>query len=144
MFEGLSKRGLNANDVAIGVMDGLPGLEKVFKETFSQSMTARCWVHAKRNALAKCSVRLLEPFEKLLNDVMYANSESQARINFKFLKEKMNTNCERAVHCIEKDLRYPNWWLSSGAAVAAGTQPVSVTTSGGMPLRKFGLDKLTH
>ena len=103
VFESLIKRGLDVKRVSIGVMDGLPGLEKKFKEIFPQSMTARCWVHAKRNTLAKCSKRLLLPFEKLLNEVMYANSESEARINFKRLKEQMGTDCERAIHCIEKD-----------------------------------------
>lgn len=103
VFKSLISRGLDPKQVSIGVMDGLPGLEKVFKETFPQAMTARCWVHAKRNAMAKCAKRLSEPFEKLLNDVMYANSESQARLQFKILKEKMHMDCERAVHCIEKD-----------------------------------------
>ena len=84
-------------------MDGLPGLEKVFKEMFPRSMTGRCWVHAKRNAMAKCSKRLSLAFEKLLNEVMYANSESQARVNFNNLKIQMGSDCERAVRCIEKD-----------------------------------------
>lgn len=103
LFKDLINRGLDPELVQIGVMDGLPGLEKVFKETFNKAMTGRCWVHAKRNAMAKCSKRLSEAFEKLLNDVMYANSESQARFNFKVLKQQMGSDCERAVHCIEKD-----------------------------------------
>lgn len=103
LFKDLINRGLDPNLVQIGVMDGLPGLEKVFKETFTKSMTGRCWVHAKRNAMAKCSKRLAEAFEKLLNEVMYANSESQARLNFSNLKTQMGSDCERAVYCIEKD-----------------------------------------
>ena len=103
VFKDLINRGLDPELIQIGVMDGLPGLEKVFKETFTKSMTARCWVHAKRNAIAKCSKRLVDSFEKLLNEVMYANSESQARLNFKNLKQQMGNDCERAVHCIEKD-----------------------------------------
>ena len=66
-------------------------------------MTGRCWVHAKRNAMAKCSKRLVEAFEKLLNEVMYASSESQARLKFSNLKLLMGSDCERAVNCIEKD-----------------------------------------
>ncbi len=42
VFEDLIKRGLDPGAVQIGVMDGLPGLEKKFKESFSKSMTARC------------------------------------------------------------------------------------------------------
>lgn len=103
VFKDLINRGLDPNLIQIGVMDGLPGLEKVFKETFAKAMTGRCWVHAKRNAMAKCSKRLVEAFEKLLNEVMYASSESQARLNFSNLKTQMGSDCERAVSCIEKD-----------------------------------------
>ncbi len=103
VFEDLVKRGLDPRAVQIGVMDGLPGLEKKFKESFVNSMTARCWVHAKRNAVQKCAVRLRLPFEKLLTDVMYASSESQARLKFTELKNQMGTDCERSVKCIEKD-----------------------------------------
>lgn len=104
VFEDLIKRGLKANAVQIGVMDGLPGLEKKFKDTFINSVTARCWVHAKNNALKKCSARLEDSFENLLNNVMYAKSESHARNEFLILKQQMGTDCERAVAVIEKDL----------------------------------------
>ena len=104
VFEDLVKRGLKTEHVQIGVMDGLPGLEKKFKDFFSKSVTARCWVHAKGNAVQKCASRLRQPFEKLIDDVMYAQSESQARIKFIELKKQMGSDCERAVHCIEKDL----------------------------------------
>lgn len=103
VFNSLIKRGLQVDAVQVGVMDGLPGLEAAFKNTFTKAMTARCWVHAKGNAMAKCSKRLAEAFEKLLNQIMYANSESQARLNFKILKQQMGSDCERAVKCIEKD-----------------------------------------
>ena len=98
------KRGLDPELIQIGVMDGLPGLEKAFKEAFPKSMTARCWVHSKKNAMAKCSERLSTAFEKLINEVMYAKSESQARVNFINLKKQMGADCERAVHSLEKDL----------------------------------------
>lgn len=104
VFEDLVKRGLNTNQVQIGVMDGLPGLETKFKEYFTKAVTARCWVHAKRNAILKCSERMRLAFEAMLNDVMYAGSESQARIKFNELKTRMGSDCERAVRCIEKDL----------------------------------------
>lgn len=103
VFKDLLDRGLKQELVQIGIMDGLPGLEKVFKETFTKSMTGRCWVHSKRNAMAKCSKRLVDAFDKLLTEVMYASSESQARLNFNNLKQQMGFDCQRAVYCIEKD-----------------------------------------
>lgn len=104
VFSDLVKRGLDPSKVQIGIMDGLPGLENKFKEYFNKATTARCWVHAKRNALLKCSGRLKVPFEELLAGVMYAASESQAREAFRNLKYKMGPDGGRAVSCIEKDL----------------------------------------
>jgi transposase-like protein len=104
VFEDLIKRGLKSDQVRIGVMDGLPGLEKKFKEYFTNSVTARCWVHAKKNAILKCPARMRLAFETLLNEIMYAKSESDARMKFSELKTKMGSDGERAVRSIEKDL----------------------------------------
>ena len=104
VFDDLIKRGLKPEEVQVGVMDGLTGLEKKFKQYFNKSVTARCWVHAKTNTLLKCAVRLRDPFEILLNEVMFAQSESQARVKFNNLKKQMGADCQRAVGCIEKDL----------------------------------------
>lgn len=104
VFDDLIKRGLKIEAVQIGVMDGLPGLENTFKKYFSKSVTARCWVHAKRNALMKAPERLSAPFEELLNQVMYSRSEANARQAFSNLKNKMGKDLERSIHCIEKDL----------------------------------------
>ena len=104
VFSELRGRGLNMSAVRIGIMDGLPGLEKLFRETFLNSVTARCWVHALRNACAKAPHRLREVFKKLAHGVMYASSENAARLAFQELKAAMGTDAERAVHCLEKDL----------------------------------------
>lgn len=104
VFKDLIKRGLSAKDVEIGIMDGLPGLEKKFKEYFNNSVTGRCWVHAKNNILLKSPKRLLEPLSLLIDNIMYAKSESEARQAFRNLKEKMGNDAERAILCLEKDL----------------------------------------
>jgi putative transposase len=104
VFSELMKRGLQTEHVRIGVMDGLPGLENCFSRTFTQAVTARCWVHALKNALAKTPARLRGAFKKLSYQVMYASSEDSARVAFKSLKEAMGADGERAVRCLEKDL----------------------------------------
>ena len=104
VFSELRKRGLDIDAVRVGIMDGLPGLERLFKETFPNAMTARCWVHALKNACAKVPTRLHEVFKKLAHQVMYASSENAARMAFGELKSAMNTDAQRAVHCLEKDL----------------------------------------
>lgn len=103
-FSELRKRGLDMNAIRIGIMDGLPGLEKIFLEAFPNSVTARCWVHSLRNALAKTPERFRAAFKKLAHKVMYASSENAAKIAFQELKAVMNGDAERAVRCIEKDL----------------------------------------
>lgn len=104
VFNELIRRGLKSEDVRIGIMDGLPGLENLFLKVFPKAVTARCWVHSLRNALAKAPARFREAFKLLAHKVMYATSEDQARVSFKALKEAMGANAERAVYCLEKDL----------------------------------------
>jgi putative transposase len=104
VFAELERRGLDMGAVRIGVMDGLPGLERLFRETFPHAVTARCWVHALRNALGKTPARLRDVFKQLAHAVMYAPSENAARVAFDALKAAMGADAQRAVHCLEKDL----------------------------------------
>ncbi len=104
IFKDLKERGLNFKEVRLGVMDGLSGLEKVFKEEFPNSVTGRCWVHSLRNAMAKAPKRFAELFKKQVHQVMYAENESAARQAFINLKEVFGKDAERAVCCLEKDL----------------------------------------
>ena len=53
LFSDLKKRGLNGRNVILGIMDGLSGLEKVFKEEFPKAKVECCQVHVARNGLAK-------------------------------------------------------------------------------------------
>lgn len=104
VFSELRRRGMDMNTVRLGIMDGLPGLERLFTETFPNSTTARCWVHALRNAMAKTPERLRSTFKKFADRVMYASSENAARVAFDELKKAVGHEAERAVACLEKDL----------------------------------------
>ena len=104
VFNEVIKRGLKTEHVRIGIMDGLPGLESLFCKMFPKAVTARCWVHSLKNAVAKSPVRFRAAFKKLAHGVMYASSEDTARQAFKSLKETMGADAERAVRCLEKDL----------------------------------------
>lgn len=104
VFSSLVSRGLDVSAVRIGIMDGLPGLETSFKERFSKAVTARCWVHALKNALNKCPERLRDAFHSLASSVMYSTSEDNARKAFTELKMAMGSDGQRAIHILEKDL----------------------------------------
>ncbi|MDQ3233126.1 MAG: IS256 family transposase, partial [Pseudobdellovibrionaceae bacterium] len=104
VFSSLKQRGLNVSKVRLGVMDGLPGLENLFKHEFPNAVTQRCWFHALGNSLAKAPARLREAFKVQAHKVMYAQSENEARIAFSTLKDLMDGEAGRAVKCLEKDL----------------------------------------
>ena len=104
VFKELKARGVDSKKVRIGIMDGLPGLERVFREEFPHAVTQRCWVHALKNALNKCTKRSREAFKKLADEVQYASSQNAARAAFSKLKEVMAGEAKNAVHCLEKDL----------------------------------------
>lgn len=104
VFHELKQRGLDPSAVQVGVMDGLPGLENLFREEFTSAVTARCWVHALKNILAKTPERLRDGFKMLAQKIMYASSEDEAKKAFLTLKQVMGSDAERAVRCLEKDL----------------------------------------
>ncbi len=58
LFRDLKDRGLDGSRITLGVMDGLAGLEGVFKEEFPRSRVQRCQVHVSRNVLAKVPHKL--------------------------------------------------------------------------------------
>lgn len=104
VFASLKQRGLDFSKVQIGIMDGLPGLENAFREFFPKAVTARCWVHALKNVLAKTPARLRGAFKILTDKIMYAQSEKDARLAFEELKQTMGKDAQRAVGCLEKDI----------------------------------------
>ena len=52
--------------VELGIMDGLPGLEQIFKRFFSRAQTQRCQKHAKANACRRVRKKERELFSKAL------------------------------------------------------------------------------
>jgi putative transposase len=104
VFRSLVERGLDAQAVELGIMDGLPGLQALFKRFFPRSQTQRCQKHAKANACRRVRKKERELFSKDLNRVFYASSESAARVAFFTLKEQWGRLFPSAVQIIEKDL----------------------------------------
>jgi len=104
VFKSLKCRGLKSDKVRIGIMDGLPGLERVFREEFPNSITARCWRHCLENVMNKVPNRFRAAFKQQIDDIMYASSEQSARKAFHQLKDLMGNDAGRAVGCLEKDL----------------------------------------
>ncbi len=104
LFQDLIRRGLDANAVELGIMDGLSGLEAAFRAAFPNAATQRCQVHAKRNALKRVGRKERATFSPDLDRVFYAPNEARARTAFVELKGKWARAYPSAVGIIERDL----------------------------------------
>ncbi|MGH9325264.1 MAG: IS256 family transposase, partial [Terriglobia bacterium] len=104
VFGGLVERGLNAETVELGIMDGLPGLESLFKRFFPRARTQRCQKHAKANACRQVRKAEREEFSKDLNKIFYAVNEAAARAAFFAVKDRWGKLFPSAVVRIERDL----------------------------------------
>jgi putative transposase len=104
IFADLARRGLDANAVELGIMDGLPGLEAAFRRSFPRAQTQRCQVHAKRNALRRVRKADRPAFSTDLSRVFYAGSASEARQQFHAFREQWHPHFPGAVDVIERDL----------------------------------------
>lgn len=104
MFKDLKKRGLDGSRVELGIMDGLPGLEMVFKEEFSNAKVQRCQVHVARNILAKVPKKLKKDIGDEVRSIFYASSRQKAVGFFNAFKSKWESELPSAVKCLETSL----------------------------------------
>jgi len=103
-FKDLKNRGLKVEAVKLGMMDGLPGLEKVFEEEFSHAEIQRCQVHVARNVLAKTPKKSKKEVADMLRDIFYASSLQKAMQHFEEFKDKWEPVIPSAVRCLEKSV----------------------------------------
>ena len=99
VFKDLKGRGLDKNHVSLGIMDGLPGLEKVFEDEFPNSKVQRCQVHVARNVLSKVSRGEKKEVADSLRDIFYASSMRKAEGYFlKFIEKYEKTHPSAVKH----------------------------------------------
>lgn len=104
LFKDLKQRGLQGAGVTLGVMDGLTGLEKVFKEEFTQAKVQRCQVHLARNVLAKVPRKVKEAVADDLRSIFYASSKAKALQFFQTFRERWEKDLPSALACLERSL----------------------------------------
>jgi len=104
LFKDLKQRGLKGAGITLGVMDGLTGLEKVFKEEFPQAKVQRCQVHVTRNVLAKVPQKVKEAVADDLRSIFYASSKAKAMQFFQAFKKRWEKELPSAVACLERSL----------------------------------------
>ena len=104
LFKDLKSRGLESQTVTLGIMDGLAGLEKVFREEFAQSKVQRCQVHVSRNVLAKVPQKLKQAVADDLRSIFYASSREKAREFSAKFSEHWQKEIPSAVKCFQNSL----------------------------------------
>jgi len=104
LFKDIKKRGLDSIRVVLGIMDGLPGLEKVFLEEFPHAKVQRCQIHVARNVLAKVPRKLKKNIADEVRSIFYASSKSKAVEFFACFKSRWQNEVPSAVKCLENSL----------------------------------------
>ena len=104
LFKDTKKRGLDPSRVVLGIMDGLPGLEKVFLEEFPNARVQRCQIHVSRNVLAKVPRKLKKTIADEVRSIFYASSKKKALGFFEQFKSKWQKELPSAVKCLENSL----------------------------------------
>jgi putative transposase len=104
LFKDLKNRGLSKEKIQLGIMDGLPGLEKVFLEEFSEAKVQRCQVHIARNVLCKVPHTLKENVADDLRSIFYASSKKKSDQFYKEFKERWQKELPSAVSCLERSI----------------------------------------
>ncbi|MBA3066647.1 IS256 family transposase [bacterium] len=98
-------RGLNKDNIQLGIMDGLPGLEKVFSEEFPNAKTQRCTVHVTSNVLTKIPCSLRKEVGDKLTDIFYAPNKKTAIENYETFTEEYRKTIPSAVDCLGRSIK---------------------------------------
>ena len=104
LFKDLKARGLNGGKIKLGIMDGLKGLETVFKEEFPKAKVQRCQVHVAKNVLAKVPKKLKQLVADDMRSIFYASSKKKAMELFDTFKQRWQKDLPSAVGCIERPI----------------------------------------
>lgn len=97
----LKRRGLDGSRVQLGIMDGLSGLEKVFREEFPKAKTQRCQVHVAKNVLAKVTRTQKKKVADDLRSIFYASSKEKALEFYNIFRGRWQREFPSAVKSLE-------------------------------------------
>lgn len=100
-------------------MDGLAGLEKVFKEEFYNSSVQRCQVHLARNVLSKVPIKHKKEVADDLRSIFYASSKDKAMGFFKEFKNKYDNVFPSAVKSLSNSIDSSLTFLNTPADTKA-------------------------
>lgn len=102
ILKDLHKRG--AQEILLGVFDGLPGLEAAMKEVYPKADVQRCVVHKVRNALNAVRKKDRTAIAEDLKLIYEASTKAEAKRQFKAFKEVWQRKHPKIVKSWEEDL----------------------------------------
>lgn len=102
LFKDLKARGLDPEQVQLGIMDGLPGLEKVFTDEFSKAVVQRCQVHLARNVLSKVPANAKQEVADDLRSIFYAENKAKSKKFLHEFEKKWKKDLPTAFNCLQK------------------------------------------
>jgi putative transposase len=105
LFKDLKARGLDGSKMELGIMDGLAGLETVFREEFKNAKVQRCQVHLARNVLAKCPHKIKGKVADDMRSIFYARTRKKADAFFKEFQTKWGKEIPSAVKSLETNIQ---------------------------------------
>jgi len=103
-FKDLKNRGLNSQEATLGIMDGLPGMEQVFKEEFTNAKVQRCQVHVAKNVWAKVPKKLKKAVADDIRSIFYASSKKKAKEFFDKFVDRWEKDLPSAVKCLDTSI----------------------------------------
>ena len=97
-------RRLEAEQVELGIMDGLPGLERVLEEEFPRAKIQQCQVHVARNVISQVPRCRKQEGADGLRDILYAETRERAWEAYRRFYEKYASELPSAVQSLERTI----------------------------------------
>jgi len=104
IFKDLKLRGLDPERIQLGIMDGLPGLELIFKEEFPNAKVQRCQVHVARNVLCKVPKKMKVKVADSLRDIFYAPTKKRALEQYQTFITEYESTIPSAVGSLKRSI----------------------------------------
>jgi putative transposase len=112
VFTDLIRRGLDPATIQLGIMDGLPGLERAFLAAFRKATVQRCQVHKAKNVLAKVRKKDRKVVADDMRRVFYAGDTLSAKRALERFSTKWKPMYPDAVKCLVRDFEAVTAYLA--------------------------------
>src|SRR6185503_3323897 len=86
------------------ITDGCPGLAAAIQTVYPRVLHQRCWVHKMRNITEHARKRDREELKRAAQAIYKAENRKQARVAFRYLKLRWQSQYPSLVKPLEKDL----------------------------------------